>query len=67
MIARKKKWLSIKMCYFMMDNRCIEEHNVFFKRPHEGMKSHLKPLFIREKVENTTVNKILVDEGQLLT
>lgn len=49
------------LCYFMMDNRCIEEQNVFFKRPREEMKIHLKPLFIREKLENTTVNKILVD------
>lgn len=22
------------MCYFVMDNECIEEHNEFFKRPH---------------------------------
>lgn len=51
------------VCYFIMNNGCIEEHNAFFKRPHEGMESHLKPLFIRAKVEDTTVNKILVDEG----
>ena len=51
------------MCYFVMDNSCIEEHNSFFERPHEGMKSHLKLLFIRTKVDTTTVNKILVDRG----
>lgn len=51
------------VCYFVMDNGCIEEKNVFFKRPHEGIKNHLKPLFIRAKVENTTMNKILVDGG----
>lgn len=51
------------MCYFMINNGCIEEQNAFFERPHEGMKSNLKPLFIREKVENATVNKILVDRG----
>ena len=27
------------------------------------MKNHLKPLFIRAKVESTTVNKILVNDG----
>lgn len=51
------------MCYFVMDNGCIEEHNAFFESPHKGMKSHMKPLFIRAKIENTTVNKILVDGG----
>lgn len=45
------------------ETRCIEEYNAFFERPREGMKIHLKPLFIRVKVENTMVNKILVDEG----
>lgn len=49
------------VCYFVMSNGCIEEHNVIFERPHEGMKSHLKPFFIKEKVEDTTINKILVD------
>lgn len=33
------------VCYFVMDNRCIEEHKSFFERPQEGMKSHMKPLF----------------------
>lgn len=51
------------VCYFVMDNRCTEEHNAFFERPHEGMKSHLKLLFIRAKIHNTTVNKILVHRG----
>lgn len=51
------------MCNFMMNNGCIEEKNAFFERPGEGMKSHLKPLFIRDKVDNTIVNKILVYGG----
>lgn len=46
-----------------MNNGCVEEQNAFFKRPDEGMRSHLKPLFIRGKIENTGVNKILVDGG----
>lgn len=49
------------VCYFVMNNNCIEEKNVFFERPHKGMKSHFKPLFIRAKVEKAAVNKILVD------
>lgn len=36
---------------------------MFFERPYEGMKNHLKPLFIRSKVDNTTVDKILIDGG----
>lgn len=51
------------ICYFVMNNRCIEEQNAFFEIPHEGMKSHLKPFFIKENFEGTTVNKILVDGG----
>lgn len=51
------------MCYFMMHNGCIEEKNALFERPDEGMKSNLKPQFIRAKVESTIVNKILIDGG----
>ncbi|XP_050919076.1 uncharacterized protein LOC127136579 [Lathyrus oleraceus] len=51
------------MCYYIMNNGCVEEQNAFFERPNESMKSHLKPLFIRGKVGNVGVNKILVDGG----
>lgn len=51
------------VCYFVMNTDCIKEKNIFFERLDEGMKSQLKPLFIRAKVENTIVNKILVDGG----
>lgn len=44
-----------------MNNICIEKKNTFFETPYEGMKSHLKPLFIRAKV-----NKILVDGGAVV-
>lgn len=56
--------IHMPICYFVMNNGCIEEHNTFFERTREGMKSLLKPLFIREKVEKETVNKILVDGGE---
>lgn len=49
------------VCYFLMNNGCIEEQKAFFKRLDKGMKNHVKPLFIRAKVENTIVNKILID------
>ena len=51
------------VCYFVMGNGCTEEQNGFFEPPTEAMKSHLKPLFIRAKLEEATVNKILVDCG----
>lgn len=36
-----------------------------FKRLGEGMKQHLKPLFIWATVDNVGVNKVLVD-GQVV-
>ena len=51
------------VCYFVMDNGATEEQNGFFEPPTEAMKNHLEPLFIRAKLEETTVNKILVDCG----
>lgn len=49
--------------YYIMNNGYVEEQNTFFERLDESMKSHLKPLFIKGKIENVGVNKILVDGG----
>lgn len=51
------------VCYYIMNNGCVEEQNAFFERPSDTMKSHLKPLFITGKFEHILVNKILVDYG----
>ena len=51
------------VCYYVMNNGCVEEQNAFFERPNEAMKGHLKPLFITGKIDNVPVNKILVDCG----
>ena len=51
------------VCYYLMNNGCVEEQNAFFERPTEAMKNHLKPLFIRAKLGEATINKILVDCG----
>ncbi|CAJ2646962.1 unnamed protein product [Trifolium pratense] len=51
------------MCYYVMNNGCLEEHMANFERPTEGMKNHLKPLFIQAKVNNVGVNKVLIDGG----
>jgi hypothetical protein len=37
-----------------------------FEKPDVGMKNHLKALFIRAKVNNVGVNKILVDGGAVV-
>src|ERR1051325_2936516 len=39
------------VCYYVMNNGAVEEQNAFFEKPDEGMKYHLKPLFIRAKIE----------------
>lgn len=54
------------VCYFVMNNGCIKEQNAFFEIPDEVMKNHPKPLFVREKVEDTIMNKILVDGGDVV-
>ncbi|KAK2450394.1 hypothetical protein QL285_009513 [Trifolium repens] len=51
------------MCYYIMNNGCIEEQKATFERPDLGMKNHLKPLFIRAKVEGVGINKVLIDGG----
>ncbi|MCI31552.1 hypothetical protein A2U01_0052764, partial [Trifolium medium] len=51
------------VCYYVMDNGCVEEQQAIFEKPDEGMKNHLKPLFVRAKVNNVGVNKVLIDGG----
>jgi hypothetical protein len=49
-----------------MENGCVEAHNAVFERPDGGMKNHLKALFIKAKVNDVGVNKILVDGGAVV-
>jgi hypothetical protein len=51
------------MCYYVMNNGCLEEQMATFERPDQGMKNHLKPLFIQAKVNDIGVNKVLIDGG----
>lgn len=51
------------LCYYVMNNNMVEEHKSMFERPSPGMMYHLKPLFIRAKVDGMAVNKIFVDGG----
>lgn len=49
-----------------MNNDCVEEEKVVFDRPFEGIKQHLKPLFIWPKVYGIGVHKVLVDGGSVI-
>ncbi|WJX68287.1 hypothetical protein P8452_52674 [Trifolium repens] len=51
------------ICYYVMNNGCIEEQQATFERPNLGMKNHFIPLFIRAKVEGVGINKVLIDGG----
>lgn len=46
------------VCYYVMNDCCVEEHNVVFEKPDIGIKSHLKSLFIKAKIDKFGVNKI---------
>ena len=54
------------VCYYIMNNGTVEEQNAFFEHPDQSMKNHLKPLFIRGKVEGVGINNILVDGGEIV-
>lgn len=49
------------VCYYVMNNGCVEEQNAFFERSHEAIQSHIKPFFITGRIEDVPMNKILVD------
>lgn len=51
------------LCYYILNNEVVEERNAFFERPDQGIKDHLKILYIRARVEQTGLNKVLVDRG----
>jgi len=51
------------LCYYVMNNGCVEDQHVVFERPDVSMRLHLKPLFIQAKINGVGVNKVLVDGG----
>jgi len=51
------------LCYYVMDNGCVENQHAVFEKPDFQMRHHLKPLFIHAKVNGVGVNKVLVDGG----
>lgn len=51
------------ICYYVMNNGCVEEEKFVFDRHDEGMKQHLKPFFIWTKIDIVGANKVLVNMG----
>lgn len=49
------------LCYYVMNSGVVEEQKAMFERSSLGMMYHLKPLFIRAKVDGIAVNKVFVD------
>lgn len=68
MIALLKKMENHKpLCYYIMNNGCVNEQNVVFERLDEGMNQHLKPIFIWAKINNFGVKKSYrMEEHQLI-
>jgi hypothetical protein len=51
------------LCYYVMNNGCVEDQHAVFERPDISMMHHLKPLFIQAKINGVGMNKVLVDGG----
>jgi len=51
------------MCYFVTNDGSENNRKAIFDQPHDSMKNHLKPLFIQAKVDEISINKVLVDGG----
>lgn len=46
-----------------MDNGVVKEQQTIFERPDASMMYNLKPLFIREKVDNIRINGVFIEGG----
>jgi len=51
------------LCYYVMNDGCVENQHAIFEKPDYTMNHHLKPLFIQAKINGVSVNKVLVDGG----
>jgi hypothetical protein len=53
------------MCYFVTNDCSEGNRKAIFEQPDDSMKNHLKPLFIQAKVDEISINKVLVDDPYL--
>jgi len=51
------------LCYYVMNNGCVENQHVVFEKPEFLMAHHLNPLFIQAKINGVGINKVLIDGG----
>jgi hypothetical protein len=51
------------ICYYVINNGCVENQHAVFEKPDFPMNHHLKPLFIQAKINGVGVNKVLLDGG----
>lgn len=49
--------------YYVMHNGSVNKEKSIFERPDMSLQQHLKPLYIRAKVEDVGVNKVIIDCG----
>ncbi|XP_058764406.1 uncharacterized protein LOC131637855 [Vicia villosa] len=61
--SKTKNVNEMHVCYYVMGNGVVEEQKVLFEKADHGMMYHLKPLFIREKINRVPINKVFVDGG----
>lgn len=53
--------------FFVLNDSSMNSQKAIFERPIMAMKSHMKSLLIRSRVEGVTINKVLVDCGATVT
>lgn len=51
------------LCYYTIKGDFVDEDKVVLERLDMALQQHYTPLFIRAKVENMRINKVLVDSG----
>lgn len=54
------------LCYYVKNSGVVEEQQTMFEKPTPGMMYHLKPMFIKAKVDGVAVNKFFVDGGAVV-
>lgn len=51
------------LCYYVMHDGSFNNDKFIFKMPNMLIQQHLKPLYIKSKVEGVRVNKSFIDSG----
>lgn len=51
------------LCYYVMNGGSVNKERAIFERPYMAMQQHLKPLYIRAKVNGVGINKVFIDCG----